>query len=601
MVKPQNNIDSMEEVTYTAFLDYVNKGEIDTIWYSPEDEYMRFVLLNDETRNMTTKEKSEYKYNKDSFMKSLFPGEDSQFREKMLLANINLIVDSYSSSARTKTVINIVQLASNVFLLSFMVVLFQRAVKTMSSDSIEVSKDVPTRFDDVIGHDEIIDDIKFMIDLLKNPHKGDSINVKASKGLLLSGPPGTGKTLIARAMAGEADVPFIYMNASSFIEMYVGMGAKRVRALFKKAREIAPCIVFIDEIDAIGQSRNSQRNVSSEDTQTINALLQEMDGFDPSSGVLVIAATNCSESLDEALTRSGRFDREIVINPPQTTADREKLFKHFLKEIKITDNVNLSKLAKETSGFTGADISAVCNEAALIATMKNQKCVSIDDFEEAIDKKMLKGNRKETENTKDKKIVAIHESGHALMAYLCRKDIARTTICGNTSGVGGYVLHITNEETAFLTKNDFINNIKIAYAGRAAEEILLGKDNITTGARSDISAATNYLQMFVETYGFSETDGLLDISVLASGGMISTEKTYERMVELSKALYAETKNILQNHLNSLTSLANVLFDEETLSGERIKNMLDSIENWPDSDDHYVVKGMIDNAGNESQV
>lgn len=654
---PNQKIDDMPEILYSEFLTYVNENQVDTVWYSQEDEYMRFVLFTDETKNMTKKERDKYEYPKDSYIKCLYPGSDSGFRKDMLLSDVNLVIDSYSAASIVNVITTIFSVLINLALLTSMLMLVKVTLKSVGGDTtIQVSENVDTKFDDVIGHNEVIEDIRFIINLLKNPEIGENTNAKIPKGLLFSGPPGTGKTLIARAMAGEAEVPFIYMNASSFIEMYVGLGAKRVRTLFKKARECSPCIVFIDEIDAIGQKRNSSRSSSSEDTQTINALLQEMDGFDPSTGILVIAATNCPDTLDEALTRSGRFDREIVISAPQSWRVREKMFTHFLKDTKLSDDVDIVKLAKETPGFTGADISVICNEAALIALINYQKNnaneftfnnetkkpktesqkkpyallgepssglskffkkpnldnenvnsseqdnvpkinipITMNNFEEAIDKKILKGNKRSNENKSDKAIVAIHEAGHALMAYLCKKPIARATISGNTSGVGGFVLH-SDKDSVFSNKNDFGNDIMIAYAGRAAEEIVLGPDYITIGASSDIASATNLIKDYVEKYGFNRDSGLLNISVLQDSGVLMPDVVYNHMVELSNNFYDKTKSEIKENRHLLEILSMALVSEESISGENISKILTIASENPNMDINSILNSIPSIAG-----
>ena len=461
-------------VEYSQFVDDLNNGLIDTIYYNPSDEIMRYTLFNEETKNMTKEERDDYDYDKEYWRRTPFP-DNENFREEMLAKGVNLDITSFEPISITiLTLIIQILISCLPFILLFFFVFKDALGGIKPNDLIKRSN---VRFSDVIGHDEVIDDLKAITDLIKNPSKRKGLNVKVPRGILFSGDSGTGKTLLAKAVAGESEVPFIYMNASNFIELYVGTGAKRVRELFKLARKNAPCIIFIDEIDAIGYKRGSSRN-STENDQTINALLQEMDGFNERDNIFVIASTNNPELLDKALIRSGRFDRQIIIAPPKNWKVRKDIFDFYLKDIKLSNDVDTDVLSKQLVGFTGADINSLVNEAKLIAMLNNKEVLSQSDLEEAIDKLVFKGNRSKSESfKKDKEIVAYHESGHAVMSYLKGEPIARASIISTTSGVGGVVFR-EEKNSQFLTNEDIENYVCIAYAGRCAEKIKFGKVNL---------------------------------------------------------------------------------------------------------------------------
>lgn len=439
--------------------------------------------------------------------------------------------------------------------------------KLLSFKDSEYIQTSDVKFDDIIGHDEALEEIRFITKLIKNPELGDVIGARVPHGILFAGPPGTGKTMLAKAIANEAGVPFLYQNASSFIELYVGTGAKRVRNLFKAARKHAPCIIFIDEIDAIGLSRSAKRSTSSEDLQTINALLQEMDGFKKHDNIFIIAATNNPDGLDEALVRAGRFDRQVTINPPRDWEVRKDLFKNYLSKCKVNNNVDLDNLSRQTAGFTGADIASICNEAGIIAIMNDKREIDTACLEEAIDKKVFKGSRaKKAAHMHDKEIIAYHEAGHAVMSYLLGEPIARASIQSTTSGVGGAVFNEDNN-TVFHTKTYIEHRIMIAYAGRASEEIKFKE--ITTGAANDITNATELITQYVEKMGFDESFGLLDIGVLTTNHMVSDTIINEKMSSMSVQLYDQTKKTLKESYDMVEKLAQELLKVETLTGTEI--------------------------------
>ena len=488
----------------------------------------------------------------------------------MLEKDVHLVLDRNSASI-VEVLSMLMSLAIPIIWVALILKMMRRQMKGVDAKDIIQTSDV--KFSDVIGQDEILDDVKFITELLKNRDLGEEIGAKVPKGILLSGEPGTGKTLIAKAIAGEAGVPFIYVNSSSFIEMFVGLGAKRVRETFKIARENAPCIVFFDEIDSIGIKRDT-RGSNTENEQTINALLQEMDGFTGRDGVFVIAATNRADKLDSALTRAGRFDRQIVVNKPRDWKVRVKLFEFYLKQFSVSGDIDIETLAKQVSGFTGADIAAICNEASIIAVMHKKPYIDMACLEEAIDKKVFKGNRAKEEHFKeDKKIVAYHEAGHAVMHYLLGEPMSRASIIGTTSGVGGVVFG-EDSDTQFLTKEYYENRVKICYAGRASEQIKF--NSVTQGASSDITQATGILDEFVSRLGFDEEFGLLDMNVLAERQIIDKSNAFELMQKKSKELYTETVDLLTKNYNLVEKLAQALLESETLSGKEIEDILHEV-------------------------
>lgn len=556
---------SIKEISYTEYQKLLKDKKIDTIYYSASEEYMIITLLNDDTKDMTKEERKEYQYTNEDKRRVLYPAYD-EFRKDVIETDTNLEVmtskDTISSIISTS-----VSLLIPILWIYLLYRVFKGQIKGVKKEDVVQNSDV--RFSDVIGHEEILDDIKLITDLIKHPDKGKKVGAKVSRGILLSGDPGTGKTLIAKAIAGEAGVPFLYQNASSFIEMYVGLGAKRVRDLFKIAKENSPCIIFIDEIDAIGNDRDSKHN-NSENEQTINALLQEMDGFTDRDGVFVIAATNKPDKLDKALVRSGRFDRQIVVAPPKDWKTRFKLFEHYLHKFKVDKDIDVENISKQTTGFTGADIATVCNEASMIAVMHDKDAIDEDCIEEAIDKKIFKGNRTKKDFDKDKQIVAYHEAGHTVAHYLLGESIARATIIGTTSGVGGVVFG-EDLDTQFRTKNYYENRIMICYAGRASEELKF--DSVTQGASSDIQQATQLLYEYVSKLGFDKEFGLLDLDTLMQSQIIDKTNSFELMQKKSKELYEKTVDLLRENYDKVELIAQKLLEVEVLSGSEIEELL----------------------------
>ena len=557
----------IEKITYNEFLKDCKAGKVDTIYYNKTAQWMKATYFNKETKNMSRDELDKYTYKSKDMKKILYPSYDN-FRKDMLGYNVNLVITDNTNIIDILTLL--ISLGLPLILLIWLMSAMNAQMKGLDEKTIIQKSDV--KFSDVIGQDEILEDIKFITKLIKNPKLSEDIGAKVPKGVLLTGAPGTGKTLIAKAIAGEAGVPFISISGSVFKELYVGNGARRVRQLFKIAQKNRPCIIFIDEIDSVGVKRDSSR-ADSESEQTINALLTEMDGFSGREGIFILAATNHPEKLDSALIRSGRFDRQIAINPPRNWEVRKELFKHYLKDYKLSDDIDIDTLSKTVSGFTGADIAMVCNEAGIIAIMHDKKAIDNDCIEEAIDKKIFNGNRSKKEVfKKDKEIVAYHESGHAVMSYLLHQPIARASIIGTTSGVGGAVFR-EDKDSCFITNEEMQEHVMIAYAGRASEEI---KFNIvTTGSSNDITQATQTLIAYIEKYGFDKDFGMLDMEVLAKQSLIESEEMTKRLSKMAKEIYEKTKQKLIENYDLVEKLSQKLLEVETLSGADIESLFDN--------------------------
>ena len=431
-------------------------------------------------------------------------------------------------------------------------------------------KDTNIRFEDVAGLDEEKEEMVEIVNFLKKPEEFYEMGAKVPRGVLLCGKPGTGKTLIAKAIAGEANVPFISMSGSEFIEMFAGLGASRVRKLFEKARKMAPCIVFIDEIDAIGARRTSSSGAESENNQTLNQLLVEMDGFDTSETIIVLAATNRPEMLDKALLRPGRFDRQIVINSPDQKG-REEILKIHSKDKKIDDNIDFKDIAEDTAGFTGAELANILNEAAIIATTRKHNSINKDDIEEAI-KKVTVGLEKHSRviSEKDKKLTAYHEAGHSVVSrYLeTQNDIKEVSIIPR--GVaGGYTMYKTNEDKYYISKTEMEEKLIALLGGRAAEKLVL--DDISTGASNDLEVATNIARDMITVYGMSDTIGPISLkdSENTNQMIIYGEKMQDAIGAEIKILidtaYRNAQKLLIQHRDKLDAVAEVLLEREKIT------------------------------------
>mgnify|MGYP002727589706 FL=1 len=439
-------------------------------------------------------------------------------------------------------------------------------------------------FSDVAGEDEAKESLAEVVDYLHNPKKYSDVGASMPKGVLLVGPPGTGKTMLAKAVAGEANVPFFSMSGSEFVEMFVGMGASKVRDLFSQAKEKAPCIVFIDEIDAIGKKRDGQLSSNDEREQTLNQLLTEMDGFQENIGVIILAATNRPETLDPALTRPGRFDRRVPVELPDL-AGREAILKVHAKKIKTADDVNFHTIARMASGASGAELANIINEAALRAVRNNRTVVTEADLEESIET-VIAGYQKKNAVLSDdeKKVVAYHEIGHALVAAMQSHSapVQKITIIPRTSGALGYTMQVDQGDKYLLTKQELENKIATFTGGRAAEELVFGE--VTTGASNDIEQATKLARAMITRYGMSDDFDMVALETVSNqylGGDASlacsadTQNEIDRkVVELVKRQHEKASKILADNRAKLDELAKYLYEKETITGEEFMSILD---------------------------
>ena len=438
-------------------------------------------------------------------------------------------------------------------------------------------------FLDVAGQEEAKESLMEIVDFLHNPEKYAEIGAKLPKGALLVGPPGTGKTLLAKAVAGEANVPFFSISGSDFVEMFVGMGAARVRDLFKQAEEKAPCIIFIDEIDAIGKSRDGAIGGNDEREQTLNQLLSEMDGFDSSKGVVILAATNRPEILDKALLRPGRFDRRVIVDRPDLKG-REAILKVHIKDVKISDSVDLNAIAKGTPGAVGADLANIVNEAALNAVKNNRNIVEQNDLEEAVEV-IIAGKEKKDRilSENEKKSVAYHEVGHALVAALLKNTdpVHKITIVPRTMGALGYTMQLPEEEKYLVTKEEMLDEITVMLGGRAAEEVQF--NSVSTGASNDIERATQSARSMVTIYGMTDKFDMMGLEspsnrYLDGRPVVNCSSKTEALIDIEtlaiiKECHERAINTLKDNRSLMTKVAEVLLEKETLMGEEFMNFV----------------------------
>ena len=452
-----------------------------------------------------------------------------------------------------------------------------------SNAKIYVQSTDGIRFDDVAGEDEAKESLTEIVDYLHNPSKYTDVGAQMPKGILLVGPPGTGKTMLAKAVAGEAKVPFFSISGSEFVEMFVGMGASKVRDLFRQAKEKAPCIVFIDEIDTIGKKRDGQLGGNDEREQTLNQLLTEMDGFEGNNGVIILAATNRPESLDPALTRPGRFDRRVPVELPDLKG-REAILRVHAKKIKTAKDVDFAAIARMAAGTSGAELANIINEAALRAVRQGRAEVNQSDLEESIEVVIAGYQKKNAIMTdQEKKIVAYHEIGHALVAAKQTESapVQKITIIPRTSGALGYTMQVEQTDKVLMNKEELENKIATLTGGRAAEEIVFGQ--ITTGASNDIEQATKIARAMITRYGMSEDFDMVAMETVTNqylGGDTSlacsadTQNEIDRkVVEIVKKQHEKAKSILEENREKLDELAGFLYEKETITGEEFMEIL----------------------------
>lgn len=449
----------------------------------------------------------------------------------------------------------------------------QMKAQTPQSPKEKGSKLPEVRFEHIAGHDSAKKDVGFIIDFLKDPAKFEEMGARLPKGTILYGPPGTGKTLLARAIAGEAGVPFFSVSGSDFVEKYVGLGAKRVRDLFADARKQAPCIIFIDEMDAVGRQRGGDSH--SEKDQTINALLTQLDGFSSSEGVVVIGATNRIEMLDDALVRPGRFDKHIAIPLPELK-ERIDILNIHTKNKRLSESISLDSIAKMTIGFSGAGLETLMNESAIIAVGRGKQLIDSEDLDDAFYKVVMKGDKKPLSEVgkEQTRLVAWHEAGHALVAkLLTKKSVPKVTVIPSTSGAGG-VTFIIPEKSGLHTRKDLIHEVQTLYAGRIAEYLLTGDgEMITTGASQDIKQATNILLGMIKELGMTDEFGMLYVPALKG---MTDDLVLQEAKKLSKTIYDETLTLMTTEKETLERIANALIENETIEEDEL-NMLISLK------------------------
>lgn len=472
-----------------------------------------------------------------------------------------------------------------------------------SNAKMYMEKETGVTFQDVAGQDEAKESLQEVVDFLHNPGKYTGIGAKLPKGALLVGPPGTGKTLLAKAVAGEAKVPFFSLSGSAFVEMYVGVGASRVRDLFKQAQQMAPCIVFIDEIDAIGKTRDTALGGNDEREQTLNQLLAEMDGFDTNKGLLILAATNRPEILDPALLRPGRFDRRIIVDKPDLKG-RVDVLKVHAKDVRMDETVDLEAIALATSGAVGSDLANMINEAAINAVKHGRQVVSQQDLFEAVEVVLVGKEKKDRIMSKEeRRIVSYHEVGHALVTALQKntEPVQKITIVPRTMGALGYVMQTPEEEKFLNTKKELEAMIVVALGGRAAEEIVF--DTVTTGAANDIEQATKIARAMITQYGMSERFGLmglesiqnkyLDGRAVLNCGDATAAEIDEEVMKMLKGAYAEAKRLLGENREALDKIAAFLIEKETITGKEFMKIFREVKGIPEPEEGQEEKSQTE--------
>lgn len=559
------------EVEYSEFIELLDKGEVES------------VILKADTLTVTLKKQQ--KMGSPATIYTTLMEDSSELVKRLEKAGVEKFnrekQDMVSEIIYTLLSL-IVPVVVMVTLMSF---LFRRMNKNggmmggvgKSKAKAYVQKETGITFKDVAGQDEAKESLQEVVDFLHNPVKYTTIGAKLPKGALLVGPPGTGKTLLAKAVAGEAHVPFFSLSGSDFVEMFVGVGASRVRDLFEEAKKNAPCIIFIDEVDAIGKSRDARYGGNDEREQTLNQLLAEMDGFDTSKGLLILAATNRPEVLDPALLRPGRFDRRVIVDRPDLKG-RVSILKVHAKNVALDESVDLEAIALATSGAVGSDLANMINEAAILAVKNGRKAVSQKDLLEAVEVVLVGKEKKDRIlSQEERKIVSYHEVGHALVSAL-QKDsepVQKITIVPRTMGALGYVMHVPEEEK-FLNTRKELEAMLVGYlGGRAAEELVF--DTVTTGAANDIEQATKVARAMITQYGMSDRFGLMGLaetqsqyldgrSVLNCGDATATEIDHEVMKLLKKS-YDEAKRLLSENRDVMDKIADFLIQKETITGK----------------------------------
>ena len=566
----------IQEVDYNTFVSMTEKGEIGRAEIQEADNRILFTSKDEKT-----------------IYKTAMISTDSQLVQPLLDAGVST---SGEEIEQTSLLMNILSWVAPILIFIALGQFMSRKLMQKmgggnsmmfnmgkSNAKVYVKSAEGIRFDDVAGEDEAKENLTEIVNYLHDPSKYQEIGASMPKGVLLVGPPGTGKTMLAKAVAGEANVPFFSMSGSEFVEMFVGMGASKVRDLFKQAKEKAPCIVFIDEIDAIGKKRDGQIGGNDEREQTLNQLLTEMDGFEGNTGVIILAATNRPESLDPALTRPGRFDRRVPVELPDLKG-REEILKVHAKKIKVAEDVDFNKVARMASGASGAELANIVNEAALRAVRDGRKFATQADLEESIEV-VIAGYQKKNAIMTDheKRIVAYHEIGHALVAAKQTNSapVQKITIVPRTSGALGYTMQVDEGNHVLMSKDEIENKIATFTGGRAAEEVAFG--SVTTGASNDIEQATKLARAMITRYGMSDDFDMVALETVTNqylGGDASLAcsaetqtKVDQQVVALVKREHQKALDILRENRTKLDELANFLYEKETITGEEFMGIL----------------------------
>ena len=573
---------STEKLGYNEFIQMLENGEVESVTYSGN----RLVI----TPKADSKNYSRFT----QYYTVMIP--DDNLADRLLDSGVEIDREENTGSSILSFIVGwVLPSALMIGLLYFMFNRMGGGNGIMgvgkSNAKVYVQKETGVTFADVAGEDEAKESLVEIVDFLHNPQKYTRIGAKLPKGALLVGPPGTGKTLLARAVAGEAHVPFYSLSGSDFVEMFVGVGASRVRDLFKQAQQSAPCIIFIDEIDAIGRSRDSRFGGNDEREQTLNQLLSEMDGFDPSKGLLVMAATNRPEILDPALLRPGRFDRRVIVDKPDLKG-RINILKVHSKDVRLDESVDFEEIALATSGAVGADLANMMNEPAINAVKHGRQAVSQKDLFEAVELVLVGKEKKDRIlSQEERRIVSYHEVGHALVTAL-QKDaepVQKITIVPRTMGALGYVMQVPEEEKYLNTKKELEAMLVVSLAGRAAEELVF--ETVTTGAANDIEQATRIARAMVTQYGMSEKFGLMGLAtqenqyltgrtVLNCGDATAAEIDTEVMRMLKEA-YGEAKRLLAENRDAMDQIAEFLIEKETITGKEFMKIFRKVKGIPE--------------------
>lgn len=557
LIPAMNDVPEPKEVSYVKFEKMLKDGDVKTaeiLLSSPT-----FIFTNEKDKKFVTDNP-----------------KTENFKKTLLKADVDVMeIDKAQSDKWANLLRSIVPL----LFIGFLIIYLMKSMKPVNTKKKSDTTIPKTMFDHIAGNEEAKEEMKFLVDFLKNPKRYANMGAKLPKGVILYGEPGTGKTLTAKAIAGEAKVPFFSMSGSDFTEMYVGVGPKRIRSLFEEARKQAPAIIFIDEIDALGTNRDI--SASAEDKKTLNAILNEMDGFADNSGIIVIGATNRLDDLDSAFIRPGRFDKQIKIALPDLKG-RLAILELHAKNKKIDSEVSLENLAKITRGMSGAFLETILNEATILATTRNKKLVTEEDIDDAYYKMIVKGHKKKRnkeEDFKEMELVAWHEAGHALVAKLLdTSNVPKVTITPSTTGIGGFAL-IVPKKDKLKSKTQLYNQVKELYAGRVAEYLLLGsEDDITYGASNDIEKATILIQDMIIRFGMNKTFGMINLSQLGNprNTDLSTNELFvQEAIQLSNQLYMKTLKLLRTEKDTLRAIAERLIEKETILEDELDEIIEN--------------------------